>query len=266
MTPPRPSATLADLRREIDRIDDAMHRLLIERGEVIERLIAVKGTAQSGAAFRPEREASQMRTLAERHRGLLPLDTPEGIWRVIIGSFIHVQAPFTIHGDASAGHAPIRDSARFHFGFTPAYREHPDPRSVIEAVAGSRGDLGLVPIEAEGLAWWRGLEGEGRPKVIARLPFIERSGHPAGLPVFVVSNPIEGAGGRDSLLYSVRKDGLDKSALEALGGEVVASADRGGSLLIAVPGEAKPGDIARALGTGEFTGVGAHPARFRHSG
>ena len=54
MTEAFPAQTLADLRREIDRIDDAMHRLLMERGEIIDRLIATKGTTQSGAAFRPE--------------------------------------------------------------------------------------------------------------------------------------------------------------------------------------------------------------------
>ena len=35
---------LADLRKEIDRIDEAMHRLLMERGEIIDRLIAAKNT------------------------------------------------------------------------------------------------------------------------------------------------------------------------------------------------------------------------------
>ena len=44
---------LAELRAEIDRIDEAMHQLLIERGEIIESLIAVKGTQETGAAFRP---------------------------------------------------------------------------------------------------------------------------------------------------------------------------------------------------------------------
>ena len=44
--------TLAELRAKIDRIDEAMHRLLIDRGTVIEALIAAKGTARSGAAFR----------------------------------------------------------------------------------------------------------------------------------------------------------------------------------------------------------------------
>ncbi len=45
-----------------------MHRLLMERGEIIETLIRVKGTSDSGQAFRPGREADMMRRLAERHR------------------------------------------------------------------------------------------------------------------------------------------------------------------------------------------------------
>ena len=75
-----------------------------------------------------------MRRVAERHRGLLPLDTVEGIWRVIIATFTYVQAPFSVHADVSAGDAGMRDSARFHFGFTVPYRPHPDCAAVIEAV------------------------------------------------------------------------------------------------------------------------------------
>ena len=72
---PKPPPTLADLRREIDRIDEGMHRLLMERGDIIDTLIATKKTAESGSAFRPAREADMMRRLVERHKGLLPLDT-----------------------------------------------------------------------------------------------------------------------------------------------------------------------------------------------
>ena len=56
--------SLADLRREIDRLDAAMHDLLIERGTIIDRLIAVKKTQDSGSAFRPGREAAMMKVLA----------------------------------------------------------------------------------------------------------------------------------------------------------------------------------------------------------
>lgn len=79
-----PKVDLATLRQEIDRIDEAMHRLLMERGEIIDQLIAVKKTQESGSAFRPGREADMMRRLAARHKGILPLDTAESILRVII--------------------------------------------------------------------------------------------------------------------------------------------------------------------------------------
>ena len=64
-----PNPTLADIRREIDRLDEGMHRLLMERGEVIDTLIEVKKTQASGSAFRPGREAEMMKRLAERHHG-----------------------------------------------------------------------------------------------------------------------------------------------------------------------------------------------------
>src|SRR6059058_3615723 len=83
--PPAPS-TLAELRKEIDAIDEQVHRLLMARGDIIDRLIQVKQTQEVGSAFRPAREASMMRQLVERHRGILPLDTIESIWRVIIST------------------------------------------------------------------------------------------------------------------------------------------------------------------------------------
>ncbi|HEY5226393.1 MAG TPA: chorismate mutase, partial [Methylovirgula sp.] len=55
------SETLADLRAEIDRLDARLHALLMERSEIIDRLIAVKASA--GSAFRPGREAEMMRQL-----------------------------------------------------------------------------------------------------------------------------------------------------------------------------------------------------------
>ena len=97
---------LAELRAEIDRIDAAMHALLIERGEIIDRLIAVEGTQESGSAFRPAREADDDAPAGRAPRGILPLDTVESIWRVIIATFTHVQAPYSVHADLVARAMP----------------------------------------------------------------------------------------------------------------------------------------------------------------
>ena len=167
-----PPLTLADLRREIDRIDEAMHDLLMERGRIIDTLIAVKKTQVSGSAFRPGREAEMMRRLAGRHTGMLPFDTVESIWRVIISTFTYVQSNYSVHIDVSSGDAAMRDSARFHFGFTVPCVTHIGAGSVIDAVNSASGDLGMFALDggpAAG-AWWMRLTGlvPTRPRVGTR--------------------------------------------------------------------------------------------------
>ena len=81
-----------------------------------------------------------MRGLVQRHRGILPLDTIESIWRVIISTFTYVQAPFSVHADVSVGEPAMRDSARFHFGFTVPFVAHFNAEAAVEAVAKSKGE------------------------------------------------------------------------------------------------------------------------------
>ena len=217
--PPRhKTPALADLRREIDRIDEAMHELLLERGEIIDTLIAVKNTQEVGSAFRPAREADMMRSLVKRHRGNLPLDTAESIWRVIISTFTFVQSPFAVHADLSAGDAMMRDSARFHFGFTVPFVPHVGASSVVAAVSESKGDLGLVPAFATAGTgpWWAALEFDAAPKIIARLPFVERPNHPAAMPVFVVSRVAADAMVTETEVWSVRVSGWKASSVGTL--------------------------------------------------
>jgi chorismate mutase len=233
--------SLADLRLDIDRIDAAMHELLIERGEIIDRLIAVKKSQEVGSAFRPAREADMMRRLVQRHHGNLPLDTAESIWRVIISTFTYVQAPFAVHADLSAGDALMRDSARFHFGFTVPFVPHAGAASVVAAVSTSKGDLGLVPAFAIAGAgpWWAALEFDAAPKIIARLPFVERPNHPAAMPVYVVSRVAADAMVTETEVWSMRVSGWSAGSVNAVAAlaDVIAvpdSAFDGAALLISV--------------------------------
>jgi chorismate mutase len=165
-SPPAPPS-LDVLRKEIDAIDAQMHALLMQRGDIIDRLIQVKKTQEVGSAFRPAREADMMRRLVQRHRGILPLDTVESIWRVIISTFTYVQAPFSVHADISLGESAMRDTARFHFGFTVPYVSHFSAPAAVEAVTRSKGDLALVSATASRTPWWIALEPKGAPKIIA---------------------------------------------------------------------------------------------------
>ena len=269
-----PDRTLADLRVEIDRIDADMHALLIARGEIIDRLIAIKARQGGGSAFRPGREAEMMRRIAERHRGLLPLDTVEGIWRIIISTFTYVQAHYSVHADISGGDATMRDSARFHFGFTVPYVTHVGPAGVIDAVAEAPGDLGMFRVEADAAAgaWWMRLAAPRAPKVIARLPFVERPDHPAGMPIFVIARPLAEAAARDIVLLAVTLDRWHESipmAVASLNGEIIGNAGTamGLSLLVAIPGAIGKDGLAAALaGAGaadiRIAEVGSHAARY----
>ncbi|HXW25776.1 MAG TPA: chorismate mutase [Xanthobacteraceae bacterium] len=246
--------SLVDLRRDIDRIDETMHRLLIERGEIIDRLIAAKRTQESGSAFRPAREAEMMRRLVERHRGILPLDTAESIWRVIISTFTFVQAPYAVHADLTPGEAAMRDTERFHFGFTVPFVTHMGAAGVVAAVAASAGDLGLVPATAVAGAgaWWNALEGDDAPKIIARLPFVERADHPAALPVFVISRPARDAIVTDVETWSIKLAGWGPAASRAVMplAETLAVPDRafdGAALLVSLPQGRTLEEISAAL-------------------
>jgi chorismate mutase len=240
------------LRKEIDSIDQQVHNLLMQRGDIIDRLISVKQTQEVGSAFRPAREADMMRRLAQRHRGILPLDTVESIWRVIISTFTYVQAPFSLHADLSLGESAMRDSARFHFGFTVPFVSHFNAPAAVDAVANSKGDLALVPATSSRTPWWLALEAEGAPKIIARLPFIERADHPAALPVFVISRVADDARVTEVETWSIRVSGWNADIARALSplAEIVAVPDTafdGAALLASITGEASLDKVTSAL-------------------
>ena len=258
-----PAPALDALRVEIDRIDEALHGLLMARGEIIDRLIAVKARQGGGSAFRPGREAEMMRRLVTRHAGILPLDTVESIWRIIISTFTYVQAPYSVHADIADGDAAMRDSCRFHFGFTVPLMTHAGAASVISAVAAGDGDLGLVRVQAlSDAVWWNGLLDPGAPKIIARLPFVERADHAAGLPLFVVAKPLAGAAVNDIGLYAIA--GVASAAHGSVGQGIEVIAVIGDRMIVAAPEawNAERVATAFALPAHHVTWIGSHARRF----
>ena len=190
------------------------------------------------------------------------------IWRIVISTFTYVQSAYAVHIDISRGESAIRDSERFHFGFTVPVVPHFGAGGVIDAVAKSSGDLGMFALDggAAAGAWWMRLIEPNQPKVIARLPFVERPDHPAGLPVYVIAKPLSDGGARHIVLEAI---GLDRwrpdcsAAIASAGGEVIGEAawEAGFSALVARPGEAAPDALLQALRQ-----VGARDVRTREIG
>ncbi len=267
-------ADLGQLRQDIDRIDEAMHALLIERGHVVARVLGAKQQAgNTGSAFRPGREAALMQRLAERHQGPWPLDTAENVWRVIVATSTYLQVPYSVHADLSGGDAAMRDSVRFHFGFTVPYRPADDAADVIKAVDRSAGDLGVFRVDqgASAGAWWQFLHGAGRPKIIARLPFIERPGHPAGLPVYVIAKPLSEGAVREEIVLSLtveRWSARIPALLEGAGARLESSTGTAGglALLVSLPGASPAEKLLQDFTSqgipAKIEEIGSHAARF----
>jgi chorismate mutase len=214
-----------------------MHQLLMERGEIIDRLIAVKARQGGGSAFRPGREAEMMRRIVERHRGLLPLDTVESIWRVIISTFTYVQANYSVHATIAAGDAAMRDRAlpfRLHRALSDASRRARRDRGRGALVRRSR--HGRVDAGTAAGAWWSALADPAAPKIIARLPFVERPTIPPAAGVRRLATAGRGRGRAIVVIWSLSLDRWSRglpAALGALGVEIIGNADATASALLA---------------------------------
>lgn len=171
--PPAPVESLADIRREIDRIDDGILELIAARLEVVERVRAHKaGTGSLGASpIRPGREAQILRRLIEQAQDRIPADLCFRIWRALISTASLKQAAIRIHGSAEFfASATSQALLREYFGPT-AFADHPGEVVAFKALADNPGDLAAMALDGPWAKAW--LEGHaGHAQVIAVLPFI----------------------------------------------------------------------------------------------
>jgi len=162
---------LDDLRRDIDRIDDALHDLLVRRAEVV---AAIRGFKAGGFALRPGREAMILRRLLARHTGAFPRESLVRIWREIMGAMVRLQGSFTIAAPASLG-AEFGQLAREEYGSATVVNTVPSARHALGAIRTGEAALALLPPPREGEAqpWWPLLVEADGLRVVARLPFAQ---------------------------------------------------------------------------------------------
>jgi chorismate mutase-like protein len=234
---------LTAIRARIDAIDEAMHRLLIDRSSVIAELIRIKGTSKPGAAFRPDREADMMRRIVARHDGELPLATVEHIWREIITTFTAMQAPFSVAAGPARDALAMRDVVRFYFGFSVPVEQAKTNDAAIATVARSKKAVAVIAAQSKG-RWWAKLLGANAPKVFARLPFIESPDRPADLPAYVVGPPLKQNFAPDIRLFAVKATPKLKAAATSFGGALLGRADD--EALVALPVATEIFELAEA--------------------
>lgn len=170
-------SALADLRREIDAIDDGLHDLLMRRVALTGRIAASKN---SKGVWRPAREAEVLRRLLGRHRGPFPKAVVARIWREIIAANTALQSNFAIAVLAErAVDGSLDESlvavARDHYGCLTSLPSYESASSVLRAVSEGTATAAVLPLPAvdEPDPWWRLIARSGAevPRIVARLPF-----------------------------------------------------------------------------------------------
>jgi chorismate mutase-like protein len=185
-----PDKTLDGLRQQIDRIDEQMHDLLIERTGLVEQIRSRKNSA-GAPIIQPAREAAIFRRLAARHRGPFPLGAVHRIWREIISAITALQQPLAIAVYVAAERPAAWDLARDHYGSQVPMTAHKTINQVIRAVADRSATIGVLPMptEYEADPWWRQLlsRDADAPRIVGRLPFAGRGNARAGRDVLAIA-------------------------------------------------------------------------------
>jgi len=183
---------LADLRAQIDQIDIALHNILLERAEIIDKIRKHKG--KQHIYIRPGREAQMLRGIMGRPQGKLPEGLVVRMWREMISAFTLLEGSFKVAVYSPGKGHDLWDAARDHFGaFTPLV-EFPSAVAAIKAVQSNKATMAVVPPPAPGEkeAWWPLLAGDKSNvlTVFATMPFenlkIGRSNARRSLPTGLV--------------------------------------------------------------------------------
>jgi chorismate mutase len=178
--PPEPEARpapLVALRRELDRLDDALHDILMQRAAVVEEVGAIKGSV----ALRPGREATILRRLLSRHTGKLPRQTLVRLWRELFAGTTAMQSSFSITACDTDRGGVYAQLTREHFGVLTPLRVHRSAAQAIAEISRGSAAAAVLPMpveqeEGEAPGWWTALLHHDDPRIyiVARLPFWSR--------------------------------------------------------------------------------------------
>lgn len=202
--------TLAELRLEIDRIDDQMHDLLMARAALTSAIQAAKGKGQP--VLRPGREAAILRRLMERHHGPFPKAVVARIWREIVSASAALQGPIKLAVLASDGDGRFTAAAREHYGALTPINSFDTPAGVLRALANGTVNLGILPLPTaeDRQPWWPALADQSTAQIVARLPFVPLGGAEA---LVIAEAPAEASGSDRSYLVLESQPDISRSTL-----------------------------------------------------
>lgn len=82
--------SVEEIRKKIDGLDDRIHDLLMERADMVLR-VGEEKRKNNAQIIQPDREDTVVRRILARHKGVLPPESVERIWREIMREMSQLQ-------------------------------------------------------------------------------------------------------------------------------------------------------------------------------
>lgn len=223
-----PMLDMNHLRTEIDRVDNALLGLIAERLDLSR---AVRRAKSGARVWRPSREASLVRNLAESSEDTSP-HLVSRIWAELLSASLALQGPMRLHialeGDALEVWTLVRDR----FGAAIPALSYPTASSALAAAYAEDEGVAVLPAPGGMNSWWSALcHGGAAPdmSILSGLPHVGNDGWPRAVAVATADRA---PSGDDMTLIGMR----DITAVHRAGLSGVLRAEAGDNKLVTLGG------------------------------
>ncbi len=219
---------LARLRADIDRIDDAVVDLLLERIAVVRRIGSLKAKPRgeaataSAIALRPAREAAIIRRLAARAAPTLPAAVVTRMWRELLAATTRLQTPFNVAVLADPAAPEAWELAHDHFGAVTPLVPVETAQHGFRLIAAGEAELLVLPAPRDDSFWWPRVALtliDSPLGVVGRLPFCPAAaaaGEPHHGALVLGALPAEASGADRTMLAVETELDLSRARLRDL--------------------------------------------------
>ena len=142
---------LKTIRKNIDRIDNKIHDLLIERAEVVEKVVEEKKKSKESniVVYRPAREHEILKRIIQRHKGNLPKNSLINIWRNLISSYIAMQAELNLSFSNT-----LEKIVNNHFGTDIKKKKDKTALEALKSLDKNEVNISILPYPSNDNDWW----------------------------------------------------------------------------------------------------------------